>query len=327
MRILLPAFFCLSALANESDINPLCKEKIALKAPLADQPPESLISKMKDCNSEAEYYGIGRPVDFVKARHCAFAQIKNNDGAVFGGDAILMMIYANGKGVSKNMPLAMKFACQIESAEAELESRLKHLEEIADSKDADSLDLCDDITSGFMMGHCAGHKDRLQEVKRGERLRVVMSGWSASEKKAFERLQAASDRFTRRRSDDEIDKSGSARGQFVIEEAAIQKLDFIESLEKLEKKKAPRYSVKQLKEEDNKLNELYKKLEKLDANEGVEGTITFKGVKATQKAWLEYRDAWIAFAKLRYPEYPSESISAWFTKKRNHMLNSLLGYL
>lgn len=314
------------ASAADPEIHPICRDKLSIPIPVSEQPEESQIPKLKGCDSEAEYFGIDRPVNDVKARHCAYAEIKNAEGNVFGGESILMMIYANGRGTKRNIPLAMKFACQMESADAELEGRIAHLEDLAKgrAKSKGNLHVCDDVTSGFMGGHCAGHFDRIESVKRKSRLSAILARWSPAENKAFEKLKKAAEDFAEKRSDLEVDKSGSNRGEVSIAEDRLQQVDFIESLEKLEKNQAPRYTEQQLQTEDAQLNRLYRKLRSEKPEESSGGYISFRGIQTTQKAWLRYRDAWVEFAKLKYPSYPAGSIGAWFTKKRNHMLRSLL---
>ncbi len=108
---------------------------------------------------------------------------------------------------------------------------------------------------------------------------------------------------------------------FVIQEEAIQKKDFLQSIQLLEKNKAPKYSSKQLQEENKKLEELYAKTQSKPSGQ-IYGTVKKEDVQATQEAWMAYRDAWINFAKVRYPKYSSASIATWFTKKRKHMLDS-----
>ncbi len=93
------------------------------------------------------------------------------------------------------------------------------------------------------------------------------------------------------------------------------------TIEKLEKKKAPKYSAKQASEEDKKMNLIFKQIDAIK-EPSIWGTITPDQINETQKSWINYRGAWIAFAKIKYPKYSSESISTWFTKKRNHMLSS-----
>lgn len=65
--------------------------------PDADRPSAAEVSALRGCDSEAEYYGIGRAPDPVRARKCAFVEIESAAPPVFGGNAILMMVYANGR--------------------------------------------------------------------------------------------------------------------------------------------------------------------------------------------------------------------------------------
>ena len=44
------------------------------------------------------------------------------------------------------------------------------------------------------------------------------------------------------------------------------------------------------------------------------------GIRDAQRAWLRYRDAFLAFAALRYPQVTRDSLSAWLTEKRTKML-------
>jgi uncharacterized protein YecT (DUF1311 family) len=187
------------------------------------------------------------------------------------------------------------------------------------------LDICDDSTSGYMQGYCAKHENDMAKIKRNSDLSVLQQNWTAAEKVAFKKLQAASNEFTQSRSTEEVDQSGTARAMFVISEEAMQQKDFIQSLELLEKNKAPRYSIKQLEKEDAKLNALYGVIQSKKADEMIYGTVTPASIKTTQRAWVHYRDAWVEFAKIKYPNYTADSIAAWFTKKRNHMLSSFLG--
>src|ERR1700738_2989397 len=60
------------------------------------------------------YYGIGVPVDYVKARQLAFVEMalnKHKDAShPFAGASILMMLYANGFGVDRNLDLSIRLA-------------------------------------------------------------------------------------------------------------------------------------------------------------------------------------------------------------------------
>jgi len=95
-----------------------------LKTPL---PPEALSiatpRSWPDCDSYKSYAGIGRKVDDAAARQCAWAErLAQQAGleprytvaSLFGGSAMLAVLYANGEGVEQNKPLALRFACEAE---------------------------------------------------------------------------------------------------------------------------------------------------------------------------------------------------------------------
>ena len=298
----------------------ICEQYKSISIPTADIKQDSLPST--NCNSMALYYGIDMPVDYKAALQCAYAEKIAKSGFVFGGDNIIMMIYATGFGVKQNYDLAINLACSSDGAPMEMSGRITHLLEIKNSKTQYKVfDFCDDITSGFMMGHCAAKNEKISAVKRTNEINSISSNWTAAERASFQKLQTASEFFTEKRSRGEVDLSGTARSMFLIQEEAILKKDFLQSIQLLEKNKAPKYSSKQLQEENKKLEEIYAKTQSKPSGQ-IYGTVKKEDVQATQEAWMAYRDAWINFAKIRYPKYSSASIATWFTKKRNHMLNS-----
>ena len=80
------------------------------------------------------------------------------------GRGTLAMLYANGDGVSRSYPLAIRFACELDHvAETESEYRIGRLEALRDGRlpAGTSFDLCDDQVSGAMGGFCS-------ELKRAQ---------------------------------------------------------------------------------------------------------------------------------------------------------------
>lgn len=300
----------------------ICQEVENVSFPTADQ-----INHKQPLNSQCHaidyYYGIACKVNFEMARLRAYEEMKKNE---IHGSIVLTMLYANGEGVAKNIPLAQKLACKNSFAPAELTARVLHLAELNTNLPVKKFDFCDDITSGYMMGYCADIAEKISAVKRETRLQHIISQWTPQQQFAFTKLKKAADVFANKRSFKEVDLSGTARSMNIIQEEAIQNEDFVQSIEKLEKNKAPTYTSAQLSEEDDKLNSLYQSLQKYGQNGSgwPYGTITKNNIKETQLAWIKYREAWVGFAKIRYPQYPSDSIAAWFTKKRNHMMESLI---
>lgn len=176
-----------------------------------------------NCSAAALYYGVdGRGGDPVAARHCAYqeraaAPQTATFDPVFGSSGILMMLYANGQGIAQDLPLARRFACEYGGAPAELRGRLWHLARIADGSAPAALDICDDITSGLMSGHCAARNADVAQAEREHAWQALLAGWSPRQRRAWDRLRDAADAYFRLAAREEVDMSGTARAAMVIE--------------------------------------------------------------------------------------------------------------
>jgi len=294
-----------------------------LAYPAADRPSAAQQAALASCDAPALYYGIRQPRDFVKARHCAFTPDKDDD--VFSKKAgVLMMLYANGQGVGRNLQLAKKAACAAGGAPAELSGRLTHLNEMAPGKSAagQTIDFCEDVTSGMMMGYCASLGAAQDDVKREREIAAIAAKFKPNERAAFSRLLNSLSRFVEARGGNEVDLSGTARGAMVVEEEDAQKDAFLAALQAFERGKLPRFSAAQDQAIDRELNTVYVQLRRLPAQEYT--TIKMADIQATQRIWLTYRDAWVEFGKLRYPAVPAHAWRAHFTQQRTAMLKALL---
>lgn len=291
--------------------------------PAADRPSAAQQAALASCDAPALYYGIRQPRDFLKARHCAFTPDKDDD--VFSKKAgVLMMLYANGQGVARNLALAKKAACAAGGAPAELSGRLAHLDALAPGKReaGKPIDFCDDITSGMMMGYCASLDAAQGDVKREGALAAIAAKFKPNEQAAFSRLLNSLSRFVEARGGNEVDLGGTARGMLVAQEEDAQKDAFLAALQAFERGKLPRFSAAQDQALDRELNTVYGQLRRLPAQEYT--TIKMADIQATQRIWLVYRDAWVEFGKLRYPAVPAHAWRAHFTQQRTAMLKALL---
>ena len=303
----------------------LCAAVRTAKVPDPDRPPAQIVVSLKGCDAEALYYGIGRPADPVRARQCALSQKPDSDDDdLYGGPAVLIGIYANGAGAPKNLDMAMHLACGLEgSTPAESDARVTHLATMKTEKAPKRFDICDDITSGFHAGQCAAHEAKITGLKRDAEMARLMSGWTPAERAAFVPLQAAQKAFTELRSGKEQDMTGTMRGVFYTDEMAIQADDFLLMIRQLSSARAPRYAAAQARDADADLNKAYQKALAAAPKTDDGGNVTQDNIRKTQRAWLAYRDAWIAFAKTKFPDYAPDSVNAWLTKKRSAMLRHL----
>jgi hypothetical protein len=297
----------------------LCRQVKATPLPPVDKPAATPVS-LKGCDPEALYYGIGVKADPVRARQCAYSQLGgNDDNGAFGPKAILMTIYANGKGADRNLDLAMHLACSLDAAPAEYNARLQHLAEMRKpNAKLKTFDYCDDITSGLAGGQCAAHQKSIDDLKRKARLEGIVQGWTPAQRLAFTNLEKAKADFVAARSESEVDSTGTARVAFTIGEQERREDAFLDFLDRLERGKGVKASRSDLPIADRDINIVYRQIQ--DRRDFSAGSVTQSNIQNTQKLWLKYRDAWLAFAKVRYPDVPQDAISATLTLERINML-------
>jgi len=305
----------------ENEPLPRCKEY--LKTPLPDE--AATIPAPKDwpeCDSHKLYSGIGGPVDFAAARRCAWSErLASQAGfeprytvaSVFGGAAMLTVLYANGEGVDRSLPLALRFACEAEGASAEISTRLDHIEslstriQIRDEK----LNFCDDITSGFMEGFCAAHVSELADQKRLRSFDAMSAQMSPAQRQAFAQLIDKEADYSRAHGIGEIDLSGTARAMYQIDAEQTLRDDFLAALQSFELGKTPAGTPQAYKDADAKLNLAYHRAIAIaEAHKKDYGSVQPNGIRDAERAWIKYRKAWMAFAKLHYPKVPPV---AWLT--------------
>jgi len=311
--IIISLGFYANAGLGEETVKEVCLQAGKISIPASDLPDALIKKELSHCNAVNLYYGIKETQNWNKARQCAF---------IHKDYTVLTMIYANGKGVVRNWDLAIQFACKAGFAPAEIEGRVKHLIALRDqNSQSKDFDICDDVTSGYMMGLCASQSAQLAQAKRDIEWLKLSHSWSQQDKLALERLQKAASQFFLVRSSNEVDLSGTARAELEIEEQASLQDDLLTSLKDLAMGHLPLYSDNQKSLIDKNLNKIYQQIEK--NQEFALGTIDRQSIKKTQLAWLKYQQAWIKFGKIKYPQVDEGSWQAWLAEKRIKMLQDL----
>lgn len=278
------------------------------------------LEALKGCDSDELYYGFNQAPDYKRAHQCALANIGDEEGKE-GAYGILTMLYANGKGVTPSIDIAIYYACKFGGAPAELEGRVKHLMELqATGKKEKDFDICDDITSGYMMGQCASKESRFEDGKRQKEFTALMTSWSSEERKAFEKLQKAFENYLKERVN-EIDFRGTIGPSLVIEEEISLKNRFLKEIKGCVQNTIPPATSSQYKGADKQLNTIYKEVRNKQFAD-LSG-ISSEGIQKTQRAWIRYRDAWAAFGRLNCPNISAESLNTLLTKERIKELRAL----
>lgn len=319
----------------------ICEKATKTLVPAADEPTASEKGGLKSCSSRDLYYGVKVRQDYAAARKCAYIERNAKDGGDFtfeiAGPAVLMMLYANGDGVTKNLDLALKFACEAGGAPAEIDARLAHIETLkrgptgrglpgCEREDARRspycegvVDICDDITSGAMGGVCASLHSDIDEQKAAVEFSKITQAFTPAQATLFARLDVKADKYFDAHASNEIDMSGTARGEFYVEERDAMLKAFRGDVASFEHGKAPNETPASCAAADKKLNDVYAKTLKRTFY----GTINKDGVRQTQRAWLPYRDAWVEFAASRYPNMSADSVRALLSRERTDTLERI----
>lgn len=311
---------------KNTDWYKMCLSVKDVSPPSKDIPSERLAATLMNCDSIGIYYEVKNNThasasDWKRVRDCAFSR---ND------DAVLMMLYANGYGVSRNIDTAIKYACKFGGSSSEVEARVSNLSDMRDVDSGNFYDLCESDRGIDAKAMCADISNRQIEKKRKDRLAAITQKWTASQKLQFSHLQTAFSNFVALLGPNETDQLATNRAEEVDETIATEKEQFLTDLEEFEKGYLPSFTNEQFVESDKNLNQVYQEL--MHAQSAGFGsrlgfsTITKEAIKETQKAWLKYRDAWVSFGHVKYPSVDAKSWMGFFSDQRVKHLKELLVY-
>jgi len=326
LAFLLAFVFSISLFAQAHD--PESKEEAKCdayeRAPLPTE--ASMIATPKqwpECASYKLYSGIGMKVDFEAARKCAWAERSASQadleprytvGSVFGGSAMLTVLYANGEGVKQSIPLALRFACEAGGAPTEVEDRTASWKALQTSAapPKKKFDFRDDITSGFIEGFCAAYGKEFRDSRDAEDILKITEEFTPIQRTSFAALLKAENAYAKAVAAGEVDLSGTARGMYEIDAEQTIQDNFLAAVKSFEVGELPTYSVEQSSKADAELNRVYRRaVADAEASKAAyNGAVQPEGIRAADRLWLKNRDAWLSFAALRYSK---TTAAAWLT--------------
>jgi uncharacterized protein YecT (DUF1311 family) len=294
------------------------------KPPASELPARPPAGK---CNPIDLYYDARakdapRAADWGRVRECAFAT---------HNETVLMMLYANGYGVRQDLALATRYACSLDQvAPAEMESRVAHLQQPSTS--GKTFDFCDDITSGVSGAVCASMQERQRERGTTARLDRFAAALPPSAKAAFARLRKAQAMFAEASEGNENDMHGTGAAGFAIEARGRINAEFAHDVSAVAARREPTYGAGDHARLDAELNQAYRHIMELPSKQDGsperigDSTMTRDGVRATQRAWLKYRDAWAEFLLAAGNPLDPVSFKALLTERRTKQLAEVAGY-
>ncbi len=328
---------CVTAAIGQAAPAELPKDcSVYVSIPLPAEAEKAPIPKTApSCASYRSYRGIGRPVNYADARACAWqerlaekADLGQNEKEpttwVVGGSLILADIYFNGAGVKRDIPLAMRFACEFEEGAAML--AMPEVAKLDGSPPAHGpFEFCDYAATTFTMNFCGGYESEIADDRKSRYYDSLKSSMNLEQKPAFEKLLAAEKAYVQAHIA-EVDQGGTIRGVRTLGSEDILNDLFHMEVVRLERKEWPAPSADQVATADAVLQRQYQKtLQQLRARpkeDSYEGAVTAEHVSGVEAAWEKYRDAWDEFARLRYPT-AAAAIRAEITLDRYRLLKTI----
>lgn len=204
----------------------------------------------------------------------------------------LAELFANGTGVRQDFGAAIHFLCETSMpTDAEKWRMLTHVLQMERGATAKPLDLCEHSGTRHAVIVCAGRRAEREALE----LRARFAAVRARSGKALDALRKAADDFIA--ADVHWEKE-PMRGRAIFEHVEPhleleREQAFVELLERYASERAPAASNADLKRADAELNAAYRKRLASEPTES-------DNLRAAQREWAPYRDAWIAWYQERW---------------------------
>jgi hypothetical protein len=297
----------------------MCAAVKDVELPAADRPTPAEEKALAKCVSVDLYYGFGQTADPEKARKCAYAEMDRDAKAPIGGKAILMMIYANGKGAARNFDVAIKLACSIGGGPGDDAGRVYQLDRLKKQNWAgNNFSVCDHSSARQLYEQCAILSERFDKIERDQKFNDLIAAWQPAEKKAFHTFMEEANRFYEVQAKNGVNLEGT----FEIQEEIFFKRNLLSSLEAFERGELPNYTAEEFQKAEAAEQAAYQRTQSGSVTQW--GTVTRQGVQKSEEEWRRYRNAWIAFGKERYPGVFEQSWKTWLDTDRTVMLSRFL---
>ena len=307
-----------------------CDALPPVTVPEQDRPTMDEAKLAKGCDGLSLYYSDS-PKRFDQARFCELAPyypfkaltVSNDSPGMDGADALtLAMIYANGEGVTRNLPLARQFVCQDGDGVA-----TPSVDEMLDTfdnavKNNGRFDACaaGDFGRNFIY-QCLGLQDNQASAEISNREKAILGSLSPTQKAPFAALEAAQHKFQEAylKLQGEACEGGSGCGPIMEDYELAVARSWLAALKAIQAGSLPcsGVSASEFVKLDAEINQRYKNMLKDDAGQTAElsGASIASSDRDADRAWLAYRDAWVRFGQLRWPSVPADQWRAWQTQE------------
>lgn len=188
---------------------------------------------------------------------------------------------------------------------AETKVRAKRLQAMKAQTKPEPFDFCDDVIGGRSAARCAAVRSAKGEETRAARITPVLKNWSTADRVLLASLTKAESAFVKAHSGNWYAFGGtSASARSIGMEDEIRDFD-ADLLINLARGRIPAASPSTVADSDLALNRAFKAILASDnvhtEDNGNIGQIPVGELRDAQRAWLRYRDAWLALARRKWP--------------------------
>jgi uncharacterized protein YecT (DUF1311 family) len=169
--------------------------------------------------------------------------------------------------------------------------------------------------------YCASLELQSAERDRTPRLAALTQGWSQSDKNAYATFRSVRSTFLESEKRHAVLRIAPQRPIY----AEIEELDDeVALMVAFGTGEGPTATAADLAKADQDLNTLYRRLLTGPEVTRQDWGLTEAGLRASQRAWLAYRDAWLNFARLKWPTANVQGLATHLTVRRSTTLVCLL---
>jgi uncharacterized protein YecT (DUF1311 family) len=174
-------------------------------------------------------------------------------------------------------------------------------------------------------GFGCAERDLAIEKVRFAAVRKSVEGRSPEERIAYNVLIVSLSEFLDSHIANEACRGGTNCGMINENEKALVNYDFLAMAEGFIKDGFPSFTTDDLAREDAALNVAYQKVlsslpEGCQSSDRTSECVSQTDLRDTERAWIRYRDAWVTFGTLRWPQVTSTSILTYLTRQRTKQL-------
>ena len=235
----------------------------------------------------------------------------------------LVVLYANGDGAPRSVDLAIRLVCESNSSEGELNWLILQLAASKSQMPPPKLDLCI-VGIGLDKGRefrCVQQENDERERKRLAHLAAMEVKWTEPQRAAFSKAIDAYRSYAEGTASAEA-LSGTGRGMQMLDIADKVNEQFTKDIDQFEQGRLPSFTHDNYLAADKTLNASYR--EQLDYMAENKGAVTSDPsfARDAERAWLVYRDAFVGFARLHWPDVSADSWLTFLTSERTKRLEN-----